>query len=90
MSDYFFVIMFLVIITPMCILFGYDTERSLVPLGVSIGSVWIIYFVVNKKTISFRTLPIFKGGLTLVVLVASLFVVFLILWYALSGVSFNF
>jgi len=89
-SDYFFVIMFLVIITPMCILFGYDTERSLVPLGVSIGSVWIIYFVVNKKTISFRTLPIFKGGLTLVVLVASLFVVFLILWYALSGVSFNF
>jgi hypothetical protein len=88
-SDYFFIVIFLVVITPICILFGYDTERSLGPLGVSVGSLWIIYFVVNKKTISFRTLPIFKGGQTQVVLVSSLFVVFLIFWYALSGVSLN-
>ena len=88
-SDYFFIVIFLVVITPMCILFGYDAERSFFPLGVSVFSVWLIYFVVNTKTISFRTLPVFKGGLNLVVLVSSLFVVFLILWYALSGVSFN-
>jgi hypothetical protein len=89
-SDYFFIVTFLVIITPMCILYGYDTERSFVPLGVSVGALSIIYFVVNTKSISFRTLPIFKSGLHLVVLVSSLFVLFLILWYTLSGVSLNF
>ncbi len=89
-SDFFFNAMTLAILLPLCILFGYDAERSFVPIITSFGSLSIIYFLVNTKSISFRSLAIFRGGLTLVILISILFVLFLINWFLYSGVNLNF
>ena len=88
-SDCFFLMAVIGVITPICILFGYDADRSFAPLGASIVSLLIIYFVVNTKSITFRRVPIFRNGLGLVVLISSSFVAFLIFWYLASDVSLN-
>lgn len=88
-SDCFFLMAVIGVITPICILFGYDADRSFAPLGASIASLCVIYFVVNTKSITFRRLPIFSNGLGLVVLISSTFVAFLIFWYFKSGISLN-
>ena len=64
-SDCFFLMAVIGVITPICILFGYDADRSFAPLGASIASLCVIYFVVNTKSITFRRLPIFSNGLGL-------------------------
>ena len=75
-SDCFFLMAVIGIMTPTCILFAYDEDRSFAPLGASIASLWVIYFVVNTKSITFKNIPIFRGGLGLVVALSSFCVTF--------------
>ena len=88
-SDFFFVFTFLSLITPSLIIFGYDSARSFVPILNIVISVLIIYLLVRTKTVSFKKLPIFKNGMSLIVAVSLIFVLFLVFWYSISGVTLN-
>ena len=88
-SDFFFVFTFLSLITPSLIIFGYDSARSFVPILNLVISVLIIYLLVRTKTVSFKKLPIFKNGMSLIVAVSLIFVLFLVFWYFISGVTLN-
>ena len=79
-SDFFFVFTFLSLITPSLIIFGYDSARSFVPILNIVISVLIIYLLVRTKTVSFKKLPIFKNGMSLIVAVSLIFVLFLVFW----------
>lgn len=88
-SDYFFVFTFLSLITPSLIIYGYDADRNFAPILNLIISISIIYLLVRIKIISFKKLPIFKNGMSLIVSVSLIFVSFLILWFFTSGVTLN-
>lgn len=88
-SDIFFVSGFLLIITPLCVMYGYDADLDIVPVLASTGAFFLIKLVVFTKLISFRKLPTVKHGLSFALLLSSLFVIFLVIWYFISGVDFN-
>lgn len=88
-SDYFFITAFLAVITPLTVLVGYDSDRSFFPVIVVLFAILLINFITRTKAISFKKLPTFKNGLRLVVGISTIFVAFLIVWYFVSGVSFN-
>ena len=108
-SDYFFIIFLLIVITPMLIIYGYDA----VIFNKSISNDWNMHTLTLSETVSFKSIigitisflliqlivrikmPIFKKlvvikyGLNIALIISSLFVVFLIFWYYISGVYFN-
>lgn len=88
-SDYFFVTAFLGFLTPISVLYGYDSDRSFFPVFVSLMAILFTNFISKTKLITFRNTPVFKNGLDIVVAVSVISVVFLIFWYFVSGVSFN-
>ena len=88
-SDYFFVMALLSIVTPITIMYGYDQERELRPVLVTLSTVFFIYYITRVKTLSFKKMPIIKGGMKIVVSISSMFVLFLVVWYYVSGVTFN-
>lgn len=88
-SDYFFITAFLAVIIPLSVLFGYDSERSFFPFFILLMAIFFINLVTRTKIISFKTLPTFKDGIRFVVVISAIFVAFLVVWYFVSGVSFN-
>ena len=103
-SDYFFIIFLLVVITPMLIIYGYDavlsnsTSNSIFSLVETVNSKSIIGIIISFLSIQlifrlkiplFKNLPVFKHGFYIAIIISSLFVVFLIFWYYISGVYFN-
>ncbi len=88
-SDYFFIMAFLSVIIPLTILYGYDINRSLFPVIITLLSIFIINFIVGIRGVTFKGLPTIKHGLKYVVVISALFVIFLVVWYFLSGVHYN-
>ena len=88
-SDIFYSLGFLLVIVPLSVLYGYDTDRGVYPIIVSLVAIALAIQVASIKSISFRKLPIIKNGLRYVILVSAVFVIFLIVWYYVSGVRFN-
>lgn len=88
-SDYFFLTAILAIVAPITIIYGYDSGRSVFPVVASISALLVIFLISNMKFISFKTIPTFESGLLSAVLISVFFVLFLILWYPVSGASFN-
>lgn len=88
-SDYFFITALLGVLTPLSILYGYDYNRSVFPLFVVLLSFYFIFFIKRISLISFDDLPLFKSGRRIVIHICIAFVFFLVLWYFISGVSFN-
>lgn len=88
-SDYFFITALLAVVTPLTVLYGYDQERSLIPVLYMLFALLIIYSIVRIKLISFKSLPTVKNGLSIAVWLSTIFVAFLVFWYYLSGVNLN-
>ena len=88
-SDYFFITALLTVITPLNVLYGYDQERSLIPVFSTLFALLIIYSIVRIELISFKSLPTVKNGLSIVIWVSAIFVAFLVVWYYISDVSLN-
>jgi len=88
-SDYFFVMALLSIVAPITVMYGYDQGRELLPVLVTLITVFFIYYITRIKTLSFKKIPIIKGGMKIVVSTSSMFVLFLVVWYYVSGVTFN-
>lgn len=88
-SDIFYVTGFLLIIVPLLVLYGYDIDRGLYPIIVSLVAMALATTVASIKSVSFRKLPTIKDGLRYVVFVSAFFVIFLVVWFYVSGVGFN-
>ena len=89
-SDYFFITAVLAVTAPVCVLYGYDYQRSIYPVLVTVITFIFIYFITNTKLISFKKLPTIEYGMNLVVIFSFIFVSSLVVWYYISGVTFNF
>lgn len=88
-SDIFYATGFLLIIVPLLVLYGYDIDRGLYPIIVSLVAMALAATVASIKSVSFRKLPTIKDGLRYVVFVSAFFVIFLVVWFYVSGVGFN-
>ena len=88
-SDYFFSTAVLGVLIPLCVLYGLDSQRGQFPLLITFLVFFIINIIIRLKAFSFKSLPTVNGGGLLVIFVSSFFVLFSILWYMNSGVSFN-
>ena len=88
-GDCFFTLAVLLVIIPMSVLYGYDSNRELLPLATTYLAIAVIYLISAAKSISFRSLPKVKGGIQFTVILSLLFVVGLVCWYFAVGVKLN-
>jgi len=88
-SDYFFVTALLSVVAPLTTIYGFDVERSLMPVLSVVASVYLIYLITRVKLISFRKIPTVFNGQRIALAISLLFVLFLLGWYYTSGVQFN-
>ncbi len=88
-SDYFFVMAFFALVAPLTVLYGLDQSRPIFPVLTVVFSLIGVYVLTKLPLRFIRRLPIIYSGKQIVILTASLFVIFLVIWYYLSGVTFN-
>ncbi|MDH5424075.1 MAG: hypothetical protein OEY29_03655 [Gammaproteobacteria bacterium] len=88
-SDYFFVTALLSVVAPITSLYGLDFERPIFPVVITVMSIYLVHFVARIKMISFEDAPTVKYGREIAIVVSFGFVVFLTVWYFISGVKLN-
>lgn len=88
-SHYFFATAMLSVIAPLTSLCGLDSERPLLPVVVSITALLWVCFLSRLAVINFNGLPPVRHGRQLAVLLATCFVLFLVLWFYTSGAKPN-
>jgi hypothetical protein len=88
-TDYFFLTAVLGVVAPLAVLYGLDAERPGFPVLVVSICFFVIHFFVNIKFFSFGGLPFIRSGRAVGISISLFFVGFLVIWYFISGVSFN-
>ena len=88
-SDYFFVTALLAVIAPLTSLYGLDSYRPSFPVLIVVLSMYFISLVTRIKSISFENLYVVKDGRKLAIGLSLLFVIFLVIWYFISGVTYT-
>ena len=88
-SDYFFITAFLAVIIPLSVLYGYDYERSIFPLIITKSALLFVYFITETKFLSFKGIPTIKNGRKISIVICTTFVLFLVVWYKIKGVTYN-
>lgn len=87
-SDYFFMTYVLFIIAPLTSLYGL-TNWKIEPLISTITSYYLFLLIVRSKWIKIPKIPPIKNGEKIAIRVSSAFVIFLFIWYFISGAQFN-
>lgn len=89
-KDYFFLTAVLGVIAPILVLWGLDYNRASFPVIITFLSIFLIYFsyifFFNSQGIH---LPFIKNGRKISLVLSTLLVVFLLIWYPMSGVKYN-
>lgn len=88
-SHYFFATAVLSIVAPLTSMYGLDSERSIWPVFVSIAALFWVSFLSRLAVISFKGLPPVKFGRPLAMAVSIAFVLFLMVWFFVSGAKPN-
>ena len=88
-SEFFFLIALLFVIAPLTTMYGFDFNRPLWPVFITILSINIVLFIARIKITRFKSLPVFSNGKNIAVGISLIFVFFLLGWYYISGVYFN-
>lgn len=88
-SDYFFITAILGVLTPLCVMYGLDDQREIFPLFTSLLALFSIWFITRLRLLTFKTLPVVNGGISLSLVISSVFVLFLVFWFLRTGVTFN-
>ena len=88
-SDYFFFLAIMSVFMPITTLYGFDSDRDVIVVLIVLASLSLVHWVTDAKFVSFRQLPEVRYGVSVVVLISSIFVTFLIAWYYTSGVDLN-
>lgn len=90
LKDYFFLTAVLGVIAPLLVLWGLDFHRPFYPVFVTFLSIFFVFFsYVFFIRVKPHYFPIIRSGLFLAVTISSVFVLYLLVWYPLSGVRLN-
>ena len=87
-SDYFFLTALLLVIAPLSTLYAFDSQ-NITPLAVTIFTIYTITKIVSLLPENIK-IPIVKNGYSIALGISLMFVVFLVIWYPLSGAIPNF
>ena len=89
-KDYFFLTAVLAVLGPLLVLWGLDYRREIFPVFVSFTAIFLIYFTyaffLRSRSVK---LPRVKHGISISFFISVVLVLFLIVWYPVSGVSYN-
>ncbi|MDR0210299.1 MAG: hypothetical protein LBJ33_14175 [Pseudomonas putida] len=88
-SHYFFAMAVLSVVAPLTSLYGLDDTKSLIPVLVTLGALYIIYYISRFGIINLRALPVVPGGRSFAVALSLTFVCFLVIWFLISGARPN-
>lgn len=88
-SDYFFTTALLAVIAPLTSLYGLDSTRPLIPVVVVVISIYLVSVITRVRLFSFKNLPFVASGELVAIGLSSFFVIFLVVWYLLTGVGLN-
>lgn len=88
-SHYFFSMAVLSVVAPLTSLYGLDSERSIIPVIVTLAALYLIYYVSRLRLIDLRRLPLVSGGTNISIAISLIFVVFLVVWFFISGAKPN-
>lgn len=90
-SDYFLVTFTFSVLIPMFCLFGFNYEYSFIPVIVNLSAYLWLYFSLKTRLLKGRiTYPYIKNGHKTFLLISLSMVLYLIVWYILSGAVRNF
>jgi len=88
-SEYFFITAVLAVFAPLTSLYGLDSTKDVSVVCIVLIALFIVYYITRIKLVSFKKIPCVKGGLNIVIVICSVFVIFLLGWYFISGARFN-
>ncbi|MGF1533672.1 MAG: hypothetical protein ACFCUI_08205 [Bernardetiaceae bacterium] len=87
--DYFFLIALVGNYAALTSYYGLDAENDILPVVVALLSYSFIYFLTIPGIIQIIAIPIYKNGYIFTVVFCILMVIYLILWYLVTGVATN-
>ncbi|NHW03469.1 hypothetical protein [Stutzerimonas degradans] len=87
-SDYFFITFVLFVIAPITSLYGL-TGWSVRPVVVTVFSFFLLFFIVKSSRVKVPYFPVVRQGNNLAIFISSGMMLFLVVWYFISGASFN-
>lgn len=88
-SHYFYATAVLSLVAPLTSLYGLDAARPVFPVLISLAALFFSFLVCKQTIVNFKGLPVVLGGRVLAIIVALAFVVFLLVWFCLSGAKSN-
>jgi len=88
-GHYFFAMALLSVVCPLTSIYGLDAARPLLPVLVTVLSLYLVYFISQLTIFSLRGLPCVAYGKDLAIGMSLVFVVFLIGWFLASGARPN-
>lgn len=89
--DYFSITAIVSLVSPLLVLYGLDHNRPFFPVFISILSFLVVlgtYGLLTRNSFYFKLRRI-KHGKNYAILFSSAFVIYLLIWYPLSGVTYN-
>ena len=89
-NDFIFLYAVLVLVTPLTSVYGLDVGKSFIPVVVTIVSILIIYAIAHVNVVISKKIVIVPHGITIIVLLFSLSIVYLVFWGIMSGAITNF
>lgn len=88
-SHFFFGAAALSVVAPLTSMYGLDSDRSVMPVIITIAALFWVYLLTRLVFISFKRLPLVKNGRSMAVCASLAFVVFLMVWFLMSGAKPN-
>lgn len=87
-SDYFFILAVLAFMAPLSSYYGLS-DKPFFPILMCTISLWVVYFFSRTRLLKTPYIPLLKDGRYMALVLAGSGVLYLILWYFLSGAAFN-
>lgn len=88
-SSFIFVLAVLSLIAPLTSEYGLNASKSIYPVLVTIGSMFVIYTITRFGLFKSPRVPYYRNGRRLIIVLSWLFVALLIMWYIVSGGASN-
>lgn len=88
-SDYFAITALLGLIAPLTSMYGLDSSRPIIPVIISITSVFLVKIISDSTLIPSIRIPHFKNSRNIIVNMSVFFVLSLVTWYIYTGAVMN-
>ena len=88
-SDFIILLFMLSLVAPLTSEYGLYATKSIYPVLVTIGSMFVIYTISRFGLFKAPRVPYYRNGRRFIIILSWTFVVLLIIWYAVSGGASN-